>query len=95
MSNVAGAMPERARQILNHFVANPRAADSLEGIARWRLIEEIVNARVVETAAALEWLVSRGLLCQIPGAASPTLYRLNPAMVEQAARLLQQPPPQE
>ena len=41
-------------EILSYFLRNPLAADTLEGVARWRLLDEVVYRKVEETRAALE-----------------------------------------
>ncbi|MGH9866945.1 MAG: hypothetical protein ACREAA_02105 [Candidatus Polarisedimenticolia bacterium] len=69
--------PRRAREILKHYLKNPAAADTLEGIAGWRLLEEIVQRRVDETEEALRWLVANGYLESSEGAAAGPVYRLN------------------
>jgi hypothetical protein len=50
------------KEVLSYFVRNPYAADSLEGITRWRLLDEVVRRRLEETERALEWLVERNFL---------------------------------
>jgi hypothetical protein len=64
--------------ILSYFARNPRAADSLEGIARWRLLDEVVRRKVNETYEALQWLVKEELLLETAASGAP-IYRLNPA----------------
>ena len=39
-----------AKEILSYFLRNPQAADNLEGVARWRLLEQTVHRSVEETA---------------------------------------------
>jgi len=81
--------PVRARDILRHYVEHPGSADSLEGIAEWLLLEEVVQRRVEETRQALQWLVAQGLLRRTTGAVStPPLYRLNEDKLGDAERLL-------
>ena len=65
-----------AREIMRHFAQHPDSIDSLEGIARWRLAQQRLDAIVDETAVALEWLVRRGLLQRIDIAYGPALYRI-------------------
>jgi hypothetical protein len=62
--------PGVVRQILGHFVQNRKAADTLEGIARWRLLQEDVRRSVQQTEKALEWLVDRGLIEEVKLAGS-------------------------
>jgi hypothetical protein len=81
--------PAVVRQILSYFVQNHRAADTLEGIARWRLLQEEVRRNVHETERALEWLVEQGLVEELrpPGYQTP-IFRLNRARQEDAVRFL-------
>ena len=65
------------KEVLAYFVRNPRAADDLEGVARWRLLETAVRTRVHETNDALEWLVGRGFLERVPTAGATTVFRLS------------------
>jgi hypothetical protein len=74
-----------AMEIWNHFLRNPQAADSLEGIARWRLLDEVVYRSVQETEAALGWLVERGYLIESSTPGIKPIYRLNP---DAAAKLV-------
>lgn len=64
-------------EILSYFARNPQAADSLEGIARWRLLDEIIDRKLNETQAALDWLVDHGLL-EKAEAGRKAIFRLNP-----------------
>jgi hypothetical protein len=81
--------PARAREILRHYVEHPGSADSLEGIAEWLLLEEVVQRRVEETRQALRWLVEHGFLERTAAAvATPPLYRLNAEKLPEAERLL-------
>jgi hypothetical protein len=66
-----------AKQILAYFLRNPAAADSLEGIARWRLLEEAIHRNVFETEEALAWLVAQGYLVEFVHAHAGRLFRLN------------------
>lgn len=82
--------PKRAKEVLAHFFRNPQAADTLEGVARWRLLRETVHRGVDETAEALEWLVSEGLLKETPTTYSKPIYSLNHEAIRKAERLLGQ-----
>ena len=79
---------EVARQVLSYFVRNPQAADSLEGIARWRLLEERLHQSLRQTEAAIAWLVKKGYLQEIRTAESACLYRLGPDRQQEAVRFL-------
>jgi hypothetical protein len=65
------------REVLAYFVRNPLAADSLEGVARWRLMDEVIRRRLEETEVALNWLVAKGYLVSsvVPGGTAT--FRLN------------------
>jgi len=80
---------EPARRILNYFMRNPQAADTYEGIVRWRLREELIHQITGETQDALGWLVSRGFLCEESVAPGLPLFRLNPDKSGEAQAFLQ------
>ncbi|HKC13050.1 MAG TPA: hypothetical protein VKI41_13535 [Vicinamibacteria bacterium] len=73
---------------MNYFVRNPRAADSVEGVARWRLLDQTVLRAVDETQQALEWLVQEGFLCRATSAGAGTIFTLNAERQAQAVRFL-------
>src|SRR5215212_5045494 len=77
-----------AREILNYFLRNPQSADDLEGVARWRLLDETVRGTLAETSRALDWLVSRGYLKKAPLPGSAHLYSLNRQMRRAAERFI-------
>lgn len=66
------------KQILNYFLRNPNAADSLEGITRWRLLEEQIHRSLRETEVALSWLVERGFLDEVKTPGAPPIFRMKP-----------------
>jgi len=80
--------PPRAMEVLDHFVRNPQAADTLEGVARWRLLRETVHRSVDETAAALDWLVAEGFLNETSTTHAKAIYSLNPQAIDEAKELL-------
>jgi hypothetical protein len=80
--------PAVTRHVLSYFVRNPQAVDSLEGLARWRLLDEVVHLRVSETHEALAWLVERGILLQTEGPGRAPVFSLDPERKEEAERLL-------
>jgi hypothetical protein len=80
--------PEKAWEILHYFLRHPQAADTLEGIVRWRLLEEAIHRDIEETAQALEWLVSEGYLKEISTPHSNRIYCLNHEEVTRAERFL-------
>jgi hypothetical protein len=78
-----------ARQILSYFLRNPSAADSFDGIARWRLLEDIARRSIAATEDALAWLIREGYLRQeaLPG--SKSLFRLNADMRTEAEKFVE------
>jgi hypothetical protein len=89
LRNSGGSVWDKiAREILSYFLRNPRAADSFEGVARWRLSEEIARRSVVGTEDAMRWLVENQYLSEekIPG--GKIIYRLNMRRREDAERLV-------
>lgn len=90
------------RQVLSYFVRNPQAVDSLEGIARWRLLDEAIHVQVSAAREALGWLVARGVLREVAGPGHQPVFSLDPERKEAAERLLaelmavaQEPPHEE
>lgn len=67
--------PAVIREIMRYFAEHPRTLDSLEGVARWRLLQQRIEDTVAETEVALEWLVAHGLLQRIDGTFGPSLFR--------------------
>jgi len=76
------------REILGYFVRNPNAADSLEGVAHWRLLDETIHRTVAETGSALERLVAEGYLQRVPVPGSAHIYTLNPQKRKQAEQFV-------
>jgi hypothetical protein len=83
---------EVVREVLSYFVRNPQAADSLEGVARWRLLEEQVYRTVQETEAAVAYLVSQGFLEATATAGSAKIFRMRADRVAEAIRFLARRP---
>ena len=77
-----------AKEILSYFVRNPQAADSVKGVAQWRLLEERVHRQVEETDAALGWLVQHGYLMKVSPEFTEAVYRLNLENRSEAERFL-------
>ena len=63
---------------MTYFIHHPQAADDLEGVARWRLRQAAIRARVEETRTALQWLVAKGFLQETPTTGSTTVFKVNP-----------------
>ncbi len=76
-------------ELLEYFLHNPQAIDSLEGIARWRLREQTIDRSVDEVNEALSWLVERGFLLQESTRSASSVFYLNLEKVAEANRLLE------
>ena len=77
-----------AKDILTYFLRNPQAADSVEGVARWRLLGGRIHHSLEETKKALGWLVAKGLLLEISTAGSGPIIRLNVEKRAEAERFV-------
>jgi hypothetical protein len=80
--------PPLAREILEYFVRHPGGAETLEGLARWRLSQITVEHAIEEIGRALAWLSARGLLRPRPLEGAPDLYVLDEEDAGQAQRWL-------
>lgn len=63
-------------EVRSYFRAHPGAADSVEGIARWRLLEERALRQVEATQRVLRHLVARGEIVEETRPGMAPLYRL-------------------
>lgn len=77
-------VPTRAIEVLRYFVRHPANAESLEGLARWRLAEESIHRSVAEVDEALHWLVARGLLLDRSTLGTEATFSINPDRISQA-----------
>jgi hypothetical protein len=68
--------PRLARELLSYYTKHPQAADTSEGLARWRLLQEYVERTTRDTEEALGWLVARGFLREVPGRAGRSVFVL-------------------
>ncbi len=75
-----------AREVLRYFLRNPKAADSLEGVVKWRLAEENVHRTVQATRCALQLLVDKGYLVERRSPIAGELFALNPRKRREAER---------
>jgi len=77
-----------AKEILSYFLCNPKAADSVKGVARWRLLEERVHRQIEDTEEALGWLVAHGFLVKVSPMWTEAVYQLNQDNRSEAERFL-------
>jgi hypothetical protein len=89
MTNSTSKRHMKVREdVLNYFLRFPEAADSLEGVARWRLREEYIHSTLEETHLALEWLASHGFLVSEELASAGKVYLLDVSRREEAEKFL-------
>lgn len=77
-----------AKDVLSYFLRNPESAESLTGLARWRLMQESVRRSVETTRSAVEWLVAEGYLQEETREGTEKLLRLDPERRKEAEDLL-------
>ena len=81
-----------AQEVLRYFKRNPEAADTLEGVARWRLLDQRIYSTVEQVTRALALLVSRGLVVKEPVGRSGTIFRLNKKALPKIKSFLEEKP---
>jgi hypothetical protein len=84
----AHSREEIAKNILSYFLRRPDVADSFNGIARWRLLEDAVDRNVAATEEALVWLIDQGFLTEEPIAGSQSVFRLSSEKRSEAESLV-------
>ena len=89
MDDVPVSAVRAIRDVLAYFVRHPSAADSLEGIARWRVQQQSVPQIVERVDHALTWLVEAQLLVREDRIGGAPTFRLPPSRAGDAKRLLQ------
>ena len=67
-------MTALARDILNYLAENPRAEDTVEGIARWWLLHQNILRAIALVEAALEKLVKQKAIKKYVGPDGRTYY---------------------
>ena len=82
---------DAVKDILAYFLRNPQAIDSIEGVARWRVMEEQIHRSLEQTQSALAWLLSEGYLEELAIAGPGRIVRLNPERQAVAARFIANP----
>jgi len=86
--NIPAKAQTTVRDVLAHFLRNPATVDSLEGIARWRVQQEMVPHIVEQVRLALRWLVDQRLVLHEERTGVASTFRLNPTRTAEAQRLL-------
>jgi hypothetical protein len=77
-----------ASEILSYLTRNPRAQDTLSGIADWWLASELAEDSCAQVEEAVERLRAEGLLTVVEGADGRVRYGLAPGRVAAALRWL-------
>lgn len=85
-----GRQEQVVRDILNYLLHHPGAADTFEGIARWRVLEEIARRSVASTEDAMNWLIAKGFLREEKIAGGRTVYRLDAEKRKEAELLVKE-----
>lgn len=83
-------MKSLALEILAYLVSQPKAEDTLEGIAEWWLLEQRVADAVAEVNKALAELKSTQLILARQRQDGRTHYRLNPKKAEEVKMMLKE-----
>ena len=68
---------EVARDLLSYLIENPDAADTLEGIVEWWLLERKIHIGIVKVKQALEQMTAKGLILARMGSDSRVRYLIN------------------
>jgi hypothetical protein len=78
------------RDVLGYFLHNPQSADSLAGVAHWRLLDETIHHTLTETQGALDRLVAEGYLKEISAAGTDHIYALNSEKRKEAEQFIKE-----
>jgi len=73
---------EIANEILTYLTDHPNAADTLDGIAKWWLLDRAVQFQLDQFKQALEELVAKELVTEQKGSDSKIIYRVNRGRLE-------------
>ena len=76
MQAEASEIKSVASQIKAHFLENPQAAETLEGIVRWWLLRQQFNKAWTTVSSALNELVEQGFLRRIKNPGGKVVYSL-------------------
>ena len=72
-----------AKEILSYACRHPRAQDTIEGIARWWLLEHRIESIVGEVRRAQLELAAAGFMLERSGPDGRVHYRLNAERLEE------------
>jgi hypothetical protein len=81
--------PEFVSEILRYLIAHPKAKDTVRGIERWWLSQNVGLEAKRKLEDSLDFLVAKGWVVERRSAQSPTLYSLNEAELDQIKKFLE------
>ncbi|MBZ5684084.1 MAG: hypothetical protein LAP86_03545 [Acidobacteriia bacterium] len=64
------------REVLGYFLEHPQTADTVEGLARWRLAGAQKHRTVEQIREALDWLVENGYLAMVSKPYTGSIYSI-------------------
>ena len=73
----SNAVPVRTKEVLEHFLQNPKLVQDLEDVARWRMPHELATLTFDHVRRALMWLVEERFLVKETGQGVAARFRLN------------------
>jgi hypothetical protein len=88
MSTTEHEFPPLMGDVLRFYVEHPGVAETPEGLARWRLLEQYVESTMRETTDAVDWLVEHGFLHEVAARRGAPLFMLNTERRSEAEALL-------
>lgn len=81
---------EVALKILNYLAENPKAADTVDGILQWWLLDRAIIEEEERVGQALNRLVERNLIVTVQAPDSRRHYQLNAERIEETRELIQE-----
>jgi len=82
------------REVLGYFLDHPQTADTVEGVARWRLAEAQKHRTVAQIREALDWLVENGYLGVVSKPYTGPIYSIAKEDLPRGLRFLESGNPQ-
>ena len=87
----SNAVPVRTKEVLEHFLRNPKLVQDLEDVARWRIPHEVVTLTFDHVHRALTWLVEEKFLVEETGQGAAARFRLNEEREADARKFVEDP----
>lgn len=73
---------EITSEIMTYLANHPNAADTLDGVAKWWLLDRADKLQLGQVKQALDELVAKGLVAAQKGGDSKIVYRVNRSRLE-------------